>query len=1573
MKKKKFLISIILVAILILALVPLASIKATYYDAYLDSTDTYYETAQEAINAAATYGGTVTLRDNISSNITIPYATVNINLNGFNLTGHITINGNLNVRGNGSIVPAGKTNQPANTYDLSNCTINGTIRVNKNLTYTYADLNATAYLVLPYNGEVNFTSNNSSVVSSGRIVKNSENGEYLNTVIYNINRVGNTNTNIMTTDEKVNIALNVTVNPVELTVKTVNVANKVYDGNTNATINSLELQGFARDEEYVSGTDYTFVGNFNNANVGNNKTVNIVFTLNNETLSRNYYVNNYQTTANITSRVLTEANVTLGTTEYTYSGSAKTPSVTVKVGNTTLVNNTDYTFQYVNNINAGSSESVPTVVVTGIGNYAGTVNKVFTINKVKLAKPTVSGTYSYNKLAQTVVLSNFDSNTMSVTGNTKTNAGNYTAVVSIKDTVNYEWADGTNSNLNLPWTISAKDLNSNEVSLSRTEYTYDGSTKTPGVIVKDGETTLTLNSDYTVLYSSNTNAGTATVTVTGIGNYKNVINKTFTINKAQLTKPTISGTYTFNGTTQTVSLNNFNSSTMNVSNNTRKNAGTQNVTVSIKDTANYEWTDGTIANVSLSWTINAKNLNSDEVTLSNTVYTYNGSAKTPDVTVTDGTTTLVKDTDYTVSYSSNVNAGTATVTVTGIGNYKNTVNKTFTINKAQLTIPTINGTYTYNGTTQTVSLNNFDSSTMNVSNNTRKNAGTQNVTVSLKDTANYEWANATITNKDISWTIAKKNISDLTVVLSQNSYVYNGTDQRESVTAVKFGNETLVLNTDYTVSYPSSDYTNAGEKTIRITAKDNTNYTGTKDVTFVINKARLASFLDDNTKIKAEYSDTLITKLPIKLPFKNNDLVSAISNNEGIITVSEHRSDIVQIGGLFAYELEFNITGAGQTTAIVNVAETQNYLAASKEVEVVITQAPIHFTATANNKVYDRSTVTTSSGVTFLDLVRDEELQEGVDYRTEANFDTIAYGTDKDVDVKVILLNTVKANNYVVSNANDIYKTKANITKLAISNENTTVEVPEYTYNGGAIVPECVVKVGDVVLVEGEDYTVSCTNNTNAGTAEVTITGIGSCYGTANGTFTIKKKQLAKPTLNGTYTFNREIQEVDLDGFDSDTMSVTENRKTNAGEYTAIVSLKDSDNYEWVDGSIDNIEINWIINKKQLAKPTLKGTYTFNREIQEVDLDGFDSDTMSVTENRKTNAGKYTAIVSLKDSANYEWTDKTITDVTIGWEIKAKDIDSSTITIIPDLYTFDGENKKPTVTVKDADFVLEENTEYTVVIENNKNAGKAKVTVSGKGNYKGTKIAEFTIEQAELKIENTNITLEETVYDYDGNAKEPKVTVKHGTTTLEKNVDYTVSYSNNVKSGVATAVITGKGNYKGTQSKTFIINPKAVVLSTVKNVKTNKVEIKWEKDSYVDGYEVYMTTVKKDNQNMKTKSQLTLRKSTSTKSKALKTLPKGAKLQILKKNVKITEGYTWYKVKYNGKTGYVASKFLKDIYVEGTYSRIKKVTSNDTLSYTKKKLTKNKQYVFKVRSYKVIDGVTYYGTYSNVKKVTIKK
>lgn len=80
-----------------------------------------------------------------------------------------------------------------------------------------------------------------------------------------------------------------------------------------------------------------------------------------------------------------------------------------------------------------------------------------------------------------------------------------------------------------------------------------------------------------------------------------------------------------------------------------------------------------------------KSISSTKAKLASTTYSYNGTAKTPAVTVTDNGITLKKNTDYTVSYKNNNAIGTATVTITGKGNYTGVKTLTFNINPAKVT------------------------------------------------------------------------------------------------------------------------------------------------------------------------------------------------------------------------------------------------------------------------------------------------------------------------------------------------------------------------------------------------------------------------------------------------------------------------------------------------------------------------------------------------------------------------------------------------------------------------------------------------------------------------------------------------------------------------------------------------------------------------------------------------------------------------------------------------------------------------------------------------------------------------
>jgi hypothetical protein len=232
-----------------------------------------------------------------------------------------------------------------------------------------------------------------------------------------------------------------------------------------------------------------------------------------------------------------------------------------------------------------------------------------------------------------------------------------------------------------------KDMSSSDITVNPINaVTYNGSAQTPTVTVKDGTVTLVSGTDYTAAYSNNINTGTATVTITGKGYYTGTKTATFTINPKNASSLTINSiaAVTYNGSAQTptVTVKDGNTTltsgthyTVAYSNNT--NAGT--ATVTITGMGNYTGTKNA------NFTINPKNASNLTIN-SIAAQTYTGVAKTPTVTVRDGSSTLTNGTHYTVAYSNNTNAGTATVTVTGKGNYTGTESANFTINKAPLTI-----------------------------------------------------------------------------------------------------------------------------------------------------------------------------------------------------------------------------------------------------------------------------------------------------------------------------------------------------------------------------------------------------------------------------------------------------------------------------------------------------------------------------------------------------------------------------------------------------------------------------------------------------------------------------------------------------------------------------------------------------------------------------------------------------------------------------------------------------------------------------------------------------------------------
>lgn len=168
-------------------------------------------------------------------------------------------------------------------------------------------------------------------------------------------------------------------------------------------------------------------------------------------------------------------------------------------------------------------------------------------------------------------------------------------------------------------------------------------------------------------------------------------------------------------------------------------------------------------------------------------------------------------------------------------------------------------------------------------------------------------------------------------------------------------------------------------------------------------------------------------------------------------------------------------------------------------------------------------------------------------------------------------------------------------------------------------------------------------------------------------------------------------------------------------------------------------------------------------------------------------------------------------------------------------------------------------------------------------------------------ISSATVSLSIATCSFDGKVKTPSVTVKLGSTALRNGIDYVVSYSNNKNVGKATVVITGKGLYAGTITRTFVINP-----------------------------------AKQEIQKLTAKS-------------------KGFFIDYAAKG-----HATGYEIQYAANSSFSGAK--KTV-----------ITSNKTDKVTVSKLSGNKKYYVRVRTYTTVNGIKYYGAWSAVKTVTTKK
>lgn len=219
------------------------------------------------------------------------------------------------------------------------------------------------------------------------------------------------------------------------------------------------------------------------------------------------------------------------------------------------------------------------------------------------------------------------------------------------------------------YTGSRKSIETAEVEIENVDgQVYTGSALTPAVQLKIGDKILTQGTDYTASYTNNVNASEkATITIKGIGDYKDIITRNFTINPASIWDTDITvGSVVYNGEAQLPTVNvKFGDTTVTTSHYTL--TGKNNTAAGSKAQVIITGKGNFTGSVTKYFVIEKADISGATLTLLNGPYTYTGSAIKPSVNVTVGGKVFAAS-DYTVTYTNNIEPGIATVTVSASGN-----------------------------------------------------------------------------------------------------------------------------------------------------------------------------------------------------------------------------------------------------------------------------------------------------------------------------------------------------------------------------------------------------------------------------------------------------------------------------------------------------------------------------------------------------------------------------------------------------------------------------------------------------------------------------------------------------------------------------------------------------------------------------------------------------------------------------------------------------------------------------------------------------------------------------------------
>ena len=259
---------------------------------------------------------------------------------------------------------------------------------------------------------------------------------------------------------------------------------------------------------------------------------------------------------------LSACSIQLSEQTYVYDGTEKAPTVTITYNEKTLTEGKDYQVYFADNVNPGTAKI--TVIAKTDSDYTGTATKTFEIRKALQENATVIEPGAFSNCTNLVNL-NIKENVTEIGDNAFADSKNLQNIYfygnspklgnnifkNVTATVYYPYTDKTWSldilrdyggNITwVPWdpktgSPAKRSLALCDIRIAEQKYTYDGTEKTPEMIIMDGNYTLRKNTDYTVKCSNNINAGNAELEITGAGNYSGTYKAGFLIEQ---TKPSL--------------------------------------------------------------------------------------------------------------------------------------------------------------------------------------------------------------------------------------------------------------------------------------------------------------------------------------------------------------------------------------------------------------------------------------------------------------------------------------------------------------------------------------------------------------------------------------------------------------------------------------------------------------------------------------------------------------------------------------------------------------------------------------------------------------------------------------------------------------------------------------------------------------------------------------------------------------------------------------------------------------------------------------------------------------------------